>query len=79
MAFYRLYHRGLNGGINSSEDIEASDDDAAIALAKASYRGEIFELWSDSRHVANLMAFNSDGSKTGEPVVILADATIEGV
>ena len=55
MVYYRLYRLAAPGGrFVGFEEIEAADDDAAIAAAEA-YRGaQALELWAGKRKVANL-------------------------
>lgn len=52
MVYYRLYRLAEPGGrFVGFEEIEAADDDAAIAAAEA-YRGaQALELWSGKRKV----------------------------
>ncbi|MCR5876870.1 hypothetical protein LRS10_23565 [Phenylobacterium sp. J426] len=48
---YRLYYTTLSGRIQAREDIEALDDDAAIALVQHKDSAQRRELWRGDRLV----------------------------
>ena len=54
MGTYRLYCLDGVGKVVSAEWIEASDDGAAIELAKTMMNGHKCELWARSRLVIQL-------------------------
>ena len=59
---YKLYCLDQRGRISRRHELEAADDDAAIAQARAQFSGMDCELWSGIRKVALLPA-------QGEPVL----------
>jgi hypothetical protein len=51
MADYRVYFVGSDGHFKSAADIEAPDDQAAIARAKALADGRQVQVWARDRYV----------------------------
>jgi hypothetical protein len=51
MLYYRLYFMNAAGSITSFSELEAPDDEAAIAQARAHQGEQPIELWCQSRSV----------------------------
>jgi hypothetical protein len=55
MPYYRLYHLNrLSGHIDRVDEIDASDDVKAVAIAKERERDTAVELWQERRKVLRL-------------------------
>jgi hypothetical protein len=52
VAGFRLFCLDKNGHIVDRHDFDAEDDDAAIAVARATYTHSLCELWELGRRVA---------------------------
>ena len=59
MPEYRLYCLNDRGAFTKSHEIEADDDKAAIAKAKAMKLPVKFELWERGRMVAELDSYKA--------------------
>jgi hypothetical protein len=52
LPYYRLYHF-QKGSIRTFDELEAADDEEAMAIAKRLAVGELSELWQRGRQVAS--------------------------
>lgn len=55
MPYYRIYHfNRSNDHINRADEIEATDDVQAVAIARNSDRETAVEVWQEGRKVLRL-------------------------
>ena len=62
MAAYRLYHIDGGGRFSAAEWLEAADDAAAIAAARALNKSIACELWQGQRFVGRVENQLPDGN-----------------
>ncbi len=65
MQTYYLYFVGPQGRIVTREDIEAPDDEAAVARADRLHDGRAMELWLGPRKVRAFEARRPTGGESG--------------
>jgi len=56
MPTYRLYKLDLSGKFESSEELVAADDDAALHSVRASRHPQVCELWLARRLIGRVAA-----------------------
>ena len=61
VAAYRLYHIDGGGRFSAAEWIEAVDDEAAVAAARALNKSIACELWQGQRFVGRVESEQSGG------------------
>ena len=73
MALYRFFFLDTAGKIVGREELDCTDNETAIATARAKYPGQALEVWSGDQRIA---ALSGTPAASGEPLFRRSDSTL---